>query len=226
MQCLCLSKLINRVQFGCNLHLQPSSKCSLLRCKPDFGTKLEDIYLFCLCAIYCPQGWLMFHTIGDRSGTCIFLVDRTEEWTAFANLKLGTDKGFILCWFLTGWGTPIWRFVMAKCCFPCAFLWLWKPSWCKVFNMGVDSSGAHPSCKHHLAMWACFHWGSSLLRGLLRKGRRPVEYRASLVLIEVAFCDPAAQCFLGDHILLNISHKEKCRVCSTEVIDERIQSPF
>jgi hypothetical protein len=39
----------------------------------------------------------MFHTIGDRSGTCIFLVDRTEEWTAFANLKLGTDKGFILC---------------------------------------------------------------------------------------------------------------------------------
>jgi hypothetical protein len=39
----------------------------------------------------------MFHTIGDSSGTCIFFIDRTEEWTVFANLKLGNDKSFILC---------------------------------------------------------------------------------------------------------------------------------
>lgn len=36
----------------------------------------------------------MFHTIGDSSGTCIFFIDRTEEWTVFANLKLGNDKKF------------------------------------------------------------------------------------------------------------------------------------
>jgi len=87
MQCLCLSKLVNRVQFGCNLHLQASSKCSLLRCKPDFGATSEDIYLCCLCGIYHPQGWLMFHTIGGISGTCTFFIDRTEEWTVFANLS-------------------------------------------------------------------------------------------------------------------------------------------
>jgi hypothetical protein len=29
----------------------------------------------------------MFHTIGDISGTCTFFIDRTEEWSVFANLS-------------------------------------------------------------------------------------------------------------------------------------------